>query len=90
MRIELIEPRLDLRSRERATTVQALDCIDATMQIDDLAAARALMQTIDILRNHAFDAPRVLEAREGRLSLEDVFISVVEQARERGKISAED
>ena len=33
---------------------------------------------------------RVLEAREGRLSLEDVFISVVEQARERGKISAED
>src|ERR1019366_6426491 len=39
--------------------------IDATMQIDDLAAARALMQAIDILRNHAFDAPRVLEAREG-------------------------
>ena len=33
---------------------------------------------------------RVLEAREGRFSLEDVFISVVEQAREHGKISAED
>ena len=33
---------------------------------------------------------RVLEAREGRFSLEDVFISVVEQARERGKIGAED
>jgi ABC-2 type transport system ATP-binding protein len=33
---------------------------------------------------------RVLGAREGRFSLEDVFISVVEQARERGKISAED
>jgi len=32
----------------------------------------------------------VLGAREGRFSLEDVFISVVEQARERGKISAED
>jgi ABC-2 type transport system ATP-binding protein len=32
----------------------------------------------------------VLSAREGRFSLEDVFISVVEQARERGKISAED
>jgi ABC-2 type transport system ATP-binding protein len=32
---------------------------------------------------------RVLGAREGRFSLEDVFISVVEQARERGKISAE-
>jgi drug efflux transport system ATP-binding protein len=33
---------------------------------------------------------RVLGARQGRLSLEDVFISVVEQARERGKIGAED
>ena len=33
---------------------------------------------------------RVLEAREGRFSLEDVFISVVEQARERGKIGAEE
>ena len=33
---------------------------------------------------------RVLEAREGRFSLEDVFITVVEQARERGKIGAEE
>jgi ABC-2 type transport system ATP-binding protein len=33
---------------------------------------------------------RVLGAREGRFSLEDVFISVVEQARDRGKISAEE
>jgi ABC-2 type transport system ATP-binding protein len=33
---------------------------------------------------------RVLEAREGRFSLEDVFISVVEQAREHGKIGSED
>ena len=33
---------------------------------------------------------QVLSAREGRFSLEDVFISVVEQARERGKIGAED
>jgi ABC-2 type transport system ATP-binding protein len=32
----------------------------------------------------------VLEAREGRFSLEDVFISVVEQAREHGKIGAEE
>jgi ABC-2 type transport system ATP-binding protein len=32
----------------------------------------------------------VLNAREGRFSLEDVFISVVEQARERGKIGSED
>ncbi len=33
---------------------------------------------------------RVLDAREGRFSLEDVFISVVEQARERGKVGSED
>jgi ABC-2 type transport system ATP-binding protein len=33
---------------------------------------------------------RVLEAREGRFSLEDVFISIVEQARERGKVVADD
>jgi ABC-2 type transport system ATP-binding protein len=32
----------------------------------------------------------VLGAREGRFSLEDVFISVVEQARERGKFGAEE
>jgi ABC-2 type transport system ATP-binding protein len=33
---------------------------------------------------------RVLEAREGRFSLEDVFISVVEHARAQGKVSTED
>jgi hypothetical protein len=32
----------------------------------------------------------VLETREGRFSLEDVFISVVDQAREQGKIGSED
>jgi hypothetical protein len=32
----------------------------------------------------------VLGAGEGRFSLEDVFISVVEKARERGKIGAEE
>ncbi|HTZ49850.1 MAG TPA: ATP-binding cassette domain-containing protein [Verrucomicrobiae bacterium] len=33
---------------------------------------------------------RVLEAREGRFSLEDVFISVVEHARQQGKFASED
>ncbi len=33
---------------------------------------------------------RVLEAREGRFSLEDVFITVVERARALGKFSTED
>ena len=33
---------------------------------------------------------RVLGMREDRFSLEDVFISVVEKARQQGKIAAED
>ena len=33
---------------------------------------------------------RVLSTREGRFSLEDVFISVVEKARQEGKVAAED
>jgi ABC-2 type transport system ATP-binding protein len=33
---------------------------------------------------------KVLEAREGRFSLEDVFISVVEHARTQGKFASED
>ena len=30
------------------------------------------------------------QAREGRFSMEDVFISVVEKARQEGKVAAED
>jgi ABC-2 type transport system ATP-binding protein len=33
---------------------------------------------------------RVLDAREGRFSMEDVFISVVEKARQEGKVASED
>jgi ABC-2 type transport system ATP-binding protein len=33
---------------------------------------------------------RVLDVREGRFSLEDVFISVVERARQQGKVATED
>jgi ABC-2 type transport system ATP-binding protein len=33
---------------------------------------------------------RVLQAREGRFSLEDVFIGVVEKARQQGKVALED
>jgi ABC-2 type transport system ATP-binding protein len=33
---------------------------------------------------------RVLRAREGRFSMEDVFISVVERARQEGKVASED
>ena len=41
-------------------------------------------------RNSRRNGIRVLEAREGRFSLEDVFISVVEKARQQGKIGAEE
>jgi ABC-2 type transport system ATP-binding protein len=33
---------------------------------------------------------RVLQAREERFSMEDVFISIVERARQEGKVAAED
>ena len=33
---------------------------------------------------------RVLRAREGRFSMEDVFISIVEKARQEGKVASED
>jgi ABC-2 type transport system ATP-binding protein len=33
---------------------------------------------------------RVISAREQRLSLEDVFISVVEKARQQGRVAVED
>ena len=33
---------------------------------------------------------RVASAREGQFSLEDVFISVVEQARQQGRVASED
>ena len=38
----------------------------------------------------AAEGVRVLSAREARFSLEDVFISVVEQARREGKVAVED
>jgi ABC-2 type transport system ATP-binding protein len=33
---------------------------------------------------------RVISAREGRFSLEDVFISTVEKARQEGKVAVEE
>ena len=41
-------------------------------------------------RNLEANGIRVISAREGRFSLEDVFISVVEKARQQGKVAAED
>jgi ABC-2 type transport system ATP-binding protein len=38
----------------------------------------------------AADGIKVVSAREGQFSLEDVFISVVEQARQQGRVAAAD
>ena len=48
------------------------------------AATRATTQQLEA------QGMRVLSAREGRFSLEDVFISVVEKARQQGKFASED
>jgi ABC-2 type transport system ATP-binding protein len=55
--------------------------------ISDEDADTAIRETTKKLESGGV---RVLEAREGRFSLEDVFISVVEHARTQGKVSAED
>jgi ABC-2 type transport system ATP-binding protein len=45
---------------------------------------RAIRATSETLQANGV---RVINAREGRFSLEDVFISVVEQARQEGRLS---
>ncbi|HLJ61525.1 MAG TPA: ATP-binding cassette domain-containing protein [bacterium] len=54
--------------------------------ITDEDAERATRTTTDVLRANGV---RVIDAREGRFSLEDVFISVVERARRDGKVGGD-
>jgi drug efflux transport system ATP-binding protein len=53
---------------------------DQTAQ-KEIAATTAKLQAAGI---------RVLDARQGRFSLEDVFISVVERARQQGKVASDE
>jgi len=53
--------------------------------ITDEEAESAIRSTTEKLEANGI---RVLNAREGRFSMEDVFISVVEQARQQGKVAA--
>jgi ABC-2 type transport system ATP-binding protein len=55
--------------------------------ITETEAETAIRETQEQL---AAKGMRVISAREGRFSLEDVFISVVEKAREQGKFASED
>jgi ABC-2 type transport system ATP-binding protein len=55
--------------------------------VTDAAADVGIRQTTEELAKHGV---RVLTAREGRFSLEDVFISVVEKARLEGKVGSDD
>lgn len=50
--------------------------------------ARSGLQTIT--RELEANGLRVINAREGSFSMEDVFISVVEKARQEGKVASED
>jgi ABC-2 type transport system ATP-binding protein len=60
------------------------DRLHVVMDEDAEAATRILTDRL------AADGVRVLSARQAKFSLEDVFISVVEQARREGKVAAED
>jgi ABC-2 type transport system ATP-binding protein len=55
--------------------------------ITDETAQKAIAATRDKLQATGI---RVIEAREGRFSLEDVFISVVESARQQGKVASDE
>lgn len=55
--------------------------------ITDQDAGRGIRTLTDTL---AAGGVRVLAAREGRFSLEDVFISIVERARLEGKVASDD
>ncbi len=54
--------------------------------ISDVPAEKAISETRAKLEAAGV---RVLDAREGRFSLEDVFISVVEHARQQGKVGGD-
>jgi ABC-2 type transport system ATP-binding protein len=55
--------------------------------ITDEDAERGIHTTTEKLEANRI---HVRDAREGRFSMEDVFISVVEKARQEGKVAAED
>jgi ABC-2 type transport system ATP-binding protein len=57
------------------------DRLHVITEEDAEGAIRATSETLQA------NGVRVINAREGRFSLEDVFISVVEQAREQGRLS---
>jgi ABC-2 type transport system ATP-binding protein len=54
--------------------------------ITETDAASAIRETTERMRA---EGVKVLSAREGRFTLEDVFISIVEQARLQGKVAIE-
>jgi ABC-2 type transport system ATP-binding protein len=53
--------------------------------ISDEDPSKAEQSTKDRLESNRI---RVLQVREGRFSMEDVFISIVQKAREQGKVAA--
>lgn len=55
--------------------------------ITDEDAASGERSTAEKLKSNGI---RIIQAREGRFSMEDVFISVVERARQEGKVAAKE
>jgi ABC-2 type transport system ATP-binding protein len=89
----LLEFRVDPPQRAVDTLKQGTDAWrvslfgDRLHVITDEDAERATRTISDTLRANAV---RVITAREGRFSLEDVFISVVERSRQEGKVAADE
>jgi ABC-2 type transport system ATP-binding protein len=88
-RSRLLELRVDQPQRAADVLKQGTEAWrvslfgDRLHLITDQDVERATRTTTETLAAHGV---RVMQVREGRFSLEDVFISVVEQARQEGKI----
>jgi ABC-2 type transport system ATP-binding protein len=85
-RVDRPQRAADLLKSETERWRVGIFCNRLRVTTDD-DAERAIR---DITRKLEAAGVGVLAAREERFSLEDVFISIVDQARQQGKIGAED
>lgn len=59
-----LEHDLDRRARMMRAAAEARDAVDSAVQFNDVAAARALVQAVDVLRDETLDPSRVAEPRQ--------------------------
>jgi hypothetical protein len=63
------QPRLQVIARRQVAAREAAHPRERAVQLDDVAAARCLVQAVDVLRDHARDRTGVLERGEGAVAV---------------------